>query len=308
MKNIHLFSGVVIMLLFVSCSPKVVTVLAKTYPEVVLPDSVIVIEMGETVPNSAEAIGRVSVVDRGFSTQCKYDQVVYLAKEATGKAGGNGLVITNHMEPSFWGSSCHQISGLMLHLSNLEVDTLKANPVQDFLTVTNEERRKRMAPANTFEMSVGYGWITSRLYDYSGNSLGHKGGVEWRLGYEHVWKSGLGVGFQYSGYRAAFDEGNMVLSYLAPELVGRTKLNKWILKYGVGFGLLLYHEPNNDMTGFGGHLTIGVEYMLSKNIGLGATTSYVSGSLPNEDDMNLKENERSGINRFNLLGGLRFYF
>ena len=62
------------------------------------------------------------------------------------------------------------------------------------------------------------------------------------------------------------------------------------------------------MTGFGGHLTIGVEYMLSKNIGLGATTSYVSGSLPNEDDMNLKENERSGINRFNLLGGLRFYF
>ena len=118
MKNIHLFSGVVIMLLFVSCSPKVVTALAKTYPEVVLPDSVIVIEMGETVPNSAEAIGRVSVVDRGFSTQCKYHQVVYLAKEATGKAGGNGLVITNHMEPSFWGSSCHQISGLMLHLKS----------------------------------------------------------------------------------------------------------------------------------------------------------------------------------------------
>ena len=60
--------------------------------------------LGEKVPNTAETIGRVSVVDRGTSTNCRYDQVLHLAQEATGKIGGNGLAITNHQKPSFWGS------------------------------------------------------------------------------------------------------------------------------------------------------------------------------------------------------------
>ena len=46
----------------------------------------------------AETIGRVSVVDRGTSTNCRYDQVLHLAQEATGKIGGNGLAITNHQK------------------------------------------------------------------------------------------------------------------------------------------------------------------------------------------------------------------
>lgn len=99
------------MLLLTSCSPKVVTNIVRTYPDIIPADSVYVIGLGEKVPNTAETIGRVSVVDRGTSTNCRYDQVLHLAQEATGKIGGNGLAITNHQKPSFWGSSCHQIYG-----------------------------------------------------------------------------------------------------------------------------------------------------------------------------------------------------
>mgnify|MGYP000976502267 CR=1 FL=1 len=107
------------MLLLTSCSPKVVTHIVRTYPNPVPADSVYVIEPGDTVPNTAETLGSVSVVDRGTSRNCRYDQVLRLAQEATGKNGGNGLAITEHVKPSFWGSSCHQINALMLRLTDM---------------------------------------------------------------------------------------------------------------------------------------------------------------------------------------------
>ena len=73
------------MLLLTSCSPKVVTNIVRTYPDIIPADSVYVIGLGEKVPNTAETIGRVSVVDRGTSTNCRYDQVLHLAQEATGR-------------------------------------------------------------------------------------------------------------------------------------------------------------------------------------------------------------------------------
>lgn len=311
MKITYVFLGAVL-LLFISCSPKVVTNLVRTYPDVVPTDSVLVIELGEKVPNSAETIGRVSVSDRGTSTNCRYDQVLHLAKEVTGKAGGNGLAITDHLEPSLWGSSCHQITGLMLRLGDREVDTLRANPVQDIINldqaIVKDRRARQISPSNTFEVNIGYGWITSTIYDSYGYKLGHKGGVEWKLAYDHVWKSGLGVGVQYSGFNASFPGGNMLLSYIAPEFLGRSKIDKWILKYGLGVGLFVYNDPYYSTAGLGTHVVLGVEYMLTKNIGLGMSANCVAGYLPRQEGVNLPDNESSGIGRFNLLGGLRFYF
>ena len=220
MKKTKLFA-VATILLMTSCSPKVVTNIVRTYPDMIPADSVYVIGLGEKVPNTAETIGRVSVVDRGTSRNCRYDQVLHLAQEETGKNGGNGLAITNHQKPSFWGSSCHQISGLMLRLSDRTVDTLKTNPVQDVidldLIVAKDYAERRKAPANTFEASFGYGWVTSKIYDINGAALGSKGGVEWKLGYEYVWSSGMGIGLQYSGFKKSFTGGDMVFSYIAPE-------------------------------------------------------------------------------------------
>ena len=116
MKETKLLAVTAILLL-TSCSPKVVTHIVRTYPNPVPADSVYVIEPGDTVPNTAETLGSVSVVDRGTSRNCRYDQVLRLAQEATGKNGGNGLAITEHVKPSFWGSSCHQINACLLYTS-----------------------------------------------------------------------------------------------------------------------------------------------------------------------------------------------
>ena len=100
----------------------------------------------------------------------------------------------------------------------------------------------------------------------------------------------------------------MMFSYIAPEWVSRTKFDRWILKSGVGVSVFLYHDPFYNAAGFGLHATLGFEYMLSSNLGLGLTLNGIGGSMPKQDWMLLKEDERCGITRFNLLGGLRYYF
>lgn len=94
----------------------------------------------------------------------------------------------------------------MLRLSDKSVDTLKTNPVQDVidldLVIAKDYAESRKAPANTFEASFGYHeWVISKIYDINGRALDSKGGVEWKLLYEHVWNGGMGIGLQYAGFR-----------------------------------------------------------------------------------------------------------
>ena len=79
MKAANFFAGATLLLL-TACSPKVTTHITKAYPGVIPADSVHVIELGETIPNTAQMIGRVFVADRRTSTKCEYDQVLRLAR------------------------------------------------------------------------------------------------------------------------------------------------------------------------------------------------------------------------------------
>ncbi len=57
-------------------------------------------------------------------------------------------------------------------------------------------------------------------------------------------------------------------------------------------------------------LTFDYDYMLSKHIGIGAGMSYYNGALSkakvNGNEQNLNNN-KEGLQRFNLKAGIRFY-
>jgi len=285
----------------------------KTYPDIVAVDSVIVFEPGDNVPTSAEVLGNVAVVDKGNTTKCKYDYVLELAKTETSKVGGNGLAIVEHITPSFWGSSCHQIRGVMLHLTDMEIDD-NSTPLNNSMAITNnkfieEQAEEHRAPKNTITVSMGYGVITSKIYNYSnGEVYNSKGGLDWRIQYERIYNKGIGFGLMYSGFKTSFPdiEGNVMLSYFAPSFVGAYKTKAWILRYGLGIGYFHYNEKFYSTGGVGFNYDLSAEYMISENIGLGFTMSGISSSL--NQDIDLPGNERHGINRINFLGGLRFYF
>lgn len=105
MKKMKIANLLLILLLPIclgSCAPKVITHIERSYSPRAAAEEVHLYGVGQTVPESAELIGTVKVVDSGASTKCNYDQVVALAKQITSKNGGNALALTDHREPSFF--------------------------------------------------------------------------------------------------------------------------------------------------------------------------------------------------------------
>ena len=153
-------------ILLASCTPRVLTDITMSYPARSV-EEVKVYDVGDTVPNSAVAIGKVAVLDRGLTTNCGYDRMLGLAKERTAENGGNGLLLTEHRKPSFWGSSCHQLMGTMFLIDDTTIDPTKPNAAMEGVRLAAEEAerqlREHLLPANSLRLNVGPSWITSDL-------------------------------------------------------------------------------------------------------------------------------------------------
>lgn len=119
MRNLCLLCAFGAFLCFVACSPKVRTSASKSYQPLDYTQEVVVIDVGQTMPDGAELLGEVKVGDSGFSTGCKYDAVVDKAKLEARKMGGNAIKITEHKAPDLW-SSCHRITANVLKIDDLE--------------------------------------------------------------------------------------------------------------------------------------------------------------------------------------------
>lgn len=72
---------------------------------------VVIKGIGEQIPSNAVLLGSVSVGETGFTAtkNCTYPMVIADARRLAAGMGGNTLVITEHKEPSVYGSTCHRI-------------------------------------------------------------------------------------------------------------------------------------------------------------------------------------------------------
>lgn len=127
-------AAVALLLPTVGCAPKVYSTLQKSYPARPEGSAVKVIYLNDAMPEGAEVLGSVEVLDKGLATNCGFLRVVELAKEVTNRAGGNALHITWHKDPAIFGSSCHQIAGDMLRYPDEK--ELAGNATQGIATAT----------------------------------------------------------------------------------------------------------------------------------------------------------------------------
>lgn len=286
-----------------SCSsPKIISNVAKSYPEPLKADSVVVFSPGQPIPKSAETLGTVAVEDNGgTSTQSKYNKALQRAKEETARIGGNGLAITRHRKPGEPSGSYYRVEGNMLHLKDMYID-----PEQMALATGSSETTspRYRVPNRILSASVGCGVMESRIhsggYDYYTNKIG----LEWRVEYERLF-NGVGFGLQYSGFRAGMSDGTSInLSYFAATFVARYRLTeKWMTKFGAGAG---YFHYSNKGGGLGLNIDLGMEYMVTPKIGIGASASGIISSIPVEEKT--KKGGRYGADRINLTTGVRYYF
>ena len=316
MKKQVLWPFVALSAFVCSCSPRVTTevLLSRSAQN---PDSVIVYEVGDFVPNSAEVVGNIAVRDRGTTTKCKYDYVLHLAKKRTAECGGNALLLTEHREPNVWVSTCHQIWGKMLYLEDRQVFYESYNPVMEQVAREEAERsadvyheqKQVLTPRNVVKLNVGPSQITSRLETPIG-SYKRKWGTDAQLSYEHfflLFNLGVAVVFDHSVFSFG-NVGSLKNDFLGAGLAwsALTRNFRWNIGVVMGYG----HGDDSyvDQGGFAALAYYGVEYMLSKHVGLGIDVNGYSNRWKKPQGIILKKNEYYGLGRFNLLGGLRFYF
>ena len=333
MKNV--FCSILILLMATSCqtAPRVIAELTEKHPARST-DSVMIYEVGDSVPAEARAIGTVKCTDGGFTptAKCLYGNMLALAVKKTAESGGNVLRIDKHKDPSFMGSTCHRIWGTMMVMPDSLVKTdvltslqkIELNhdaEYQDYV-MAEQQKRKRIydIPHDVLKLSAGLGWITSEL-ETSYGVYKRKSGFSASADYQHFWSKGLGIGVNYMYYGTSFDDGSKLnIHYIGPSLAGCTNLGKnWIYDTSIGLGYAVYTESFSGYYGgvlydvsesnsrLGVLFQLGIQYKVSKNIGIGFHVNAFRMSLKRPDGIDTSKYDFYGIARYDAQLGLRFY-
>lgn len=319
------YLGFIAVVLLSGCSPRITTDIAKFYEPSTQAKDVTVYDMGQPAPNSAEVIGRVFVGDTGFSSSYTYDESVGFAKQEVAKVGGNGLAITDHILPSFWGSTMNQIEGQMLYMTDTTIllDLDVSNPFVIAAQYREKQRKEFTTPTHTLYANIGYTSTWGTELSYADDTpIDKLSGIEWQIGYDWMpsKRSIFGLGMMYTGQRFNLDQSGIDMyithNYFAPQVILKGKVgSKFMLKYAWGIGYALSKEgfSNNHMLSsaiehcFGMNMLCGGEYQVNDNLGIGFNINFVIIQFP-DGAAGAPDGDIYGIKTFSFNGGLRYYF
>lgn len=322
--KVLVMNGVAVLMLS-ACSPRVMTEVTMTYPARTA-EEVTVFDVGDTVPNNSVALGKVAVVDRWITTNCGYDRMLSLAKEKTAEIGGNGLLLTQHTEPGFWGSNCHQLMGTMLMMNDRIIDPTQPNPVMEGVKRDAEELARtieeRTPPTNTFKVNFGPSCIVSEIQSAVG-TYKSLWGWDFAAEFQHSWRSGVGVGANVQYFFAKYDDvsggpgyeyyimtkQNFTILYLGPTITWGSKLSKnWLLNVELGLGYANVNDSYQSSSGLGLQWKMGIDYVINKQWGIGIEANSIATYMKKPDGLVIPDDKHYGFNRVNILAGVRYYF
>ena len=217
-------------------APKVVAELSENF-SARSADSVKIFTMTDTVPLSARIIKK------------------------TAESGGNGFHIDEHKYPGFHGSTCHRVFGTMylipdslittdtrIALQNLEMYEEDVVQTKASQMITNIRDRRLNNPKDILKVSAGPSWIISEIQTYR-KTYKSKSGFAFSADYQHIWGSGLGIGFNFMYFGTSFepDGFDVDMYYCGPSIVG--SLSQIRPKVAMGFfsrrGILGIHGKDN---------------------------------------------------------------
>ena len=345
MKKSHtLLIFVFFILLLSSCSPRIGTTITKTYLPTSEDTDIVVYQYQTEIPVGTESIGKVKITDTGFSTNCDSLSVIGIVKKEARKVGGNAVCITDHIKPSFFGSSCHQMSAIILRVS----DFAYVQQTDSIVQFTNEQSQIEKSSFSKFKIGVnmGYGWRNAKIQD--GRSMEMHDFYEklmseaiWDVAFNYYFNDNYGVGLIYSPYDVTENiyvglletgeigtlKAKTNITFIAPTFDWRWISNngKWIFNTNLGIGYMGYRhketfknqsiEESSATVGF--LWGISEEYKFSNHWGISLNFSMLSGLLNslnvNENGrkytLDLKNNnEKVGLGQYRLSAGVRYYF
>ncbi|WP_281310318.1 hypothetical protein [Flavobacterium flavigenum] len=124
---------------FCSCSSKIRTSISEKHEKLSETDKVVVFNDKSELPSTYSKIGTTKIGDTGFTVNCDYGTVLEKAKIEAQKSGANALLITEHLYPSVFGSSCHRITADLLRIENT-TNYIQPEIVKDTVKSTNNSK------------------------------------------------------------------------------------------------------------------------------------------------------------------------
>ncbi len=301
-----------------SCAPTISTTSLQNYNQLNPQDDVTVYQMGDNLPQDLKIIGRTEIGDSGFTVNCGLDIIIEKAKTEARKIGANALVITKHILPSIWGSSCHRINADLAKTgvqtneiqNDIKTDTIPKNVV----AVSNESKNLK-SPSNNnklfLTLNYGFSFRTAGVEDGTPaleksfqKELGSGNSFQIKTGFKSSRNSYYGL--VYSRHSSINSLNNII--FTEPngfEGIGSTTQTNTINYFGLASGWIVDFFPRKDTFVFdlslgyinyseerkffntyeakGGALGISTDisyyFGLSKNFKIGPTFSFSGGAL-----------------------------
>lgn len=318
-------------MMMVSCVPTVSTDIMQRYTPLPL-DSVRVYENPDLVPSSATAIGKVNVFGLRPNEECKKAMArvglktsdlkkdanpkILMAKAVAADAGGNGLLVSNGKEVDYLKS---YYFATILRSEDNTVNNNAVSPAVEAhkytMKTVGEQVKLHRVPANIVKLNVGPAWLTSNIYTEKGK-FSNVSALNVELQYSHQWKSGWGCGI--SAFQSHFKlgepdsynyEGSANIFYVGPTVSYGYRTTKgwlWTICYGLGYSSI---DDGEAQSGFAMTCKLGVDYMLTKHIGVGIeATDYVGSFSEPEGWKQQHSDEHYGFTQIGIMAGIRAYF
>lgn len=196
-----------------------------------------------------------------------------------------------------------------------EACRLKSPQTQDRATIMMMPKNIHIISytnSNTFYAYIGYGRIMSKLHMAEGVKGNPRNGLFWQFCYDWTSKFGIGAGMMYNGFRSTYEHNGYreksEIFYLAPQIVLKTYVRRWIIDGKMGLGLFTYNYPTHytvsSGASFGYNLHFGAEYVLSRIIGISASIGFTEGNISIHYDME-KGDILTIISAINICVGVR---
>ena len=320
-------------------TPRVLVEVVKELPSQPV-EKVVVYDIGQRVPVGALPIGKVNVMegDMMSADQCLYSNMLSLAVKKTAACGGNALHVDDHKKGGLT-TKCHRIWGtmylvpdsLLTGVEPMTVAQLEEKHDQELLEMNrkdeqntkNASKKKKMFdnPISILKVDFGPSLMTSEI-DAGSITYRRETGFVFDVGYQHVWCSGLGFGFNYLYHHTPLDSRySITMHYVGPSFVASFKLAQHIRVYaslGIGCGFLnedydsdlnVYVSKNNlGKMGVSFLGQLGIEYMVTKQFGIGLQLNSYAMSLKRPKNVNTDKWGFYGVKQLDMMMGLRYYF
>ena len=331
----------------VGCSPQVTSELVTEGLSPQPTNKVMIVGEGEST-GDMQTIGQVTVDGKTESVKSQYGKMLGLAVRETAQKGGNMLVVDNSAidKNLLKGTMGHTDSKVIdsLTLSVKRIDELKAHlwgkpatvntaatktgktetDVPEAATAEVEStgwQQEEESQGIIFKLGFGPMWTTSKLYlsKDAKNYVSDQRGYAINLSIAYTGNKIYGFGADFYGSRTEIEipdnfmyignKPDYIMMYLGPSALIGGNITPWLrLDASLGLGLAYCHDDGQNEIGFGSRMTVGMEIMVTKTLGIGIDGVRQRCVFSKPDGFKQPDNESYGFEHLGAMLTIRLHY